>query len=68
VFPNIPGFLKSAHLLTGEPTFFDAIYVYAWFIGFLIAGGFYYAGMLVLGVEQAGPPVSLTKDAGRSAQ
>src|SRR5262249_39238869 len=38
VLPNIPGFLKSAHIIAGEPNFFDAIYVYAWFTGFLLAG------------------------------
>jgi nucleobase:cation symporter-1, NCS1 family len=38
VLPNIPGFLKSAHVIGGEPGFFDALYVYAWFTGFLIAG------------------------------
>jgi NCS1 family nucleobase:cation symporter-1 len=43
VIPNIPGFLKSAHVIEGSPSFFDDIYVYAWFTGFLIAGGLYYA-------------------------
>ncbi|MCC7072396.1 MAG: NCS1 family nucleobase:cation symporter-1 [Deltaproteobacteria bacterium] len=41
VVPNVPGFLKSAHVLEGEPGVFDAIYPYAWFTGFLIAGGLY---------------------------
>jgi nucleobase:cation symporter-1, NCS1 family len=45
ILPNVPGFLKSVHILEGEPGFFDAIYVYAWFTGFLIAGGLYLAGM-----------------------
>jgi cytosine/uracil/thiamine/allantoin permease len=45
VLPNVPGFLKSTHLLSGPDGFFDAIYVYAWFTGFLIAGGIYLVGM-----------------------
>jgi NCS1 family nucleobase:cation symporter-1 len=43
VVPNVPGFLKSAHVLEGAPGFFDAIYPYAWFTGFLLAGGLYLA-------------------------
>jgi nucleobase:cation symporter-1, NCS1 family len=45
VLPNIPGFLKSAHIIEAPPNFFDDLYVYAWFTGFLIAGGLYFAGM-----------------------
>ena len=51
VLPNVPGFLKSAHLIgwTGgvmaPKTFFDEIYVYAWFTGFLISGLLYLVGM-----------------------
>ena len=44
VLPNVPGFLKSAHVIEGPPGFFDAIYVYAWFTGFLLAGALYLAG------------------------
>ena len=44
VLPNIPGFLKSAHLIEGEKNFFDEIYVYAWFTGFILAGLLYLAG------------------------
>jgi NCS1 family nucleobase:cation symporter-1 len=36
VAPNVPGFLKAAGAFAGEPTIFDAIYPYAWFIGFAI--------------------------------
>ena len=43
VLPNVPGFLKSAHVLEGEPGLFDAIYPYAWFSGFFIAGALYLA-------------------------
>jgi NCS1 family nucleobase:cation symporter-1 len=45
VIPNIPGFLKSAKLVGGAPSFWDDLYVYAWFTGFLIAGGVYLVGM-----------------------
>ena len=37
VAPNVPGFLKAAGAFSGEPTIFDALYPYAWFIGFGIA-------------------------------
>jgi NCS1 family nucleobase:cation symporter-1 len=45
ILPNIPGFLKSAGIIAGPPNFFDDLYVYAWFTGFLIAGALYFAGM-----------------------
>lgn len=45
IAPNVPGFLKSSRIIVGEKGFFDAIYVYAWFTGFLIAGGLYMLGM-----------------------
>jgi nucleobase:cation symporter-1, NCS1 family len=45
VLPNVPGFLKSAKLVGGEPSFWDAIYVYAWFTGFFLAGILYFVGM-----------------------
>ena len=51
VLPNVPGFLKSAHVIGWDgdvmapKTFFDAIYVYAWFTGFLVSSAVYLAGM-----------------------
>jgi NCS1 family nucleobase:cation symporter-1 len=51
VAPNVPGFLKSTHAIGWEAgvmapkNFFDEIYVYAWFTGFLISGVLYLAGM-----------------------
>ncbi|MBI5495008.1 MAG: NCS1 family nucleobase:cation symporter-1 [Deltaproteobacteria bacterium] len=45
VLPNIPGFLKTAKFIGGDPNIFDAIYPYAWFIGFGLALGVYWAGM-----------------------
>ena len=34
-------FARSAGIIAGERTFFDEIYVYAWFVGFAIAAGLY---------------------------
>jgi NCS1 family nucleobase:cation symporter-1 len=45
IAPNVMGFLKSAHVTGGPEDFWDAIYVYAWFTGFLLAFGVYLAGM-----------------------
>lgn len=40
--PNVPGFLLT---LAGEKTgFWVSLYVYAWFTGFTLAAGIYYAG------------------------
>ena len=45
VLPNLPGFLKAAGFVGGEPNFFDDLYVYAWFTGVLVAGVVYWLGM-----------------------
>ncbi len=55
VIPNIPGFLKSAHVIEGAAGFFDAIYVYAWFTGFLLSGAIFYVGMKYLPAKKAMP-------------
>jgi nucleobase:cation symporter-1, NCS1 family len=56
ILPNIPGFLKSAKVIGGEPNVFDSIYVYAWFVGFAIAFGIYAIGMrLTAPVTQSYP-------------
>jgi hypothetical protein len=44
VLPNIPGFMKSARLTSGPATLFDALYPYAWFIGFGVAFGLFLLG------------------------
>jgi NCS1 family nucleobase:cation symporter-1 len=44
VLPNVPGFLHSTHVVEAEPGFFDDLYVYAWFTGFLLAFGVYWLG------------------------
>ncbi|HEV8629173.1 MAG TPA: NCS1 family nucleobase:cation symporter-1 [Thermoanaerobaculia bacterium] len=51
VLPNVPGFLKSAHVIgwsggvMAPKSFFDEIYVYAWFTGFLLSAAVYLVGM-----------------------
>jgi len=45
VAPNVAGFLGAVKVLKGEPTMWDAIYPYAWFTGFIVAGGVYLVGM-----------------------
>ncbi|MDQ3266157.1 MAG: NCS1 family nucleobase:cation symporter-1 [Myxococcota bacterium] len=45
VLPNLPGFLKATSLLEGPPSFWDALYPYAWFTGVVIAGTVYWVGM-----------------------
>jgi NCS1 family nucleobase:cation symporter-1 len=45
VLPNLPGFLKAAGAISGPPDFFDDLYVYAWFVGVLVAGTTYAIGM-----------------------
>jgi nucleobase:cation symporter-1, NCS1 family len=42
VAPNLPGFLHAAGAVKSVPAIFDGIYVYAWFVGFLVAAGVYY--------------------------
>ncbi|HTF89784.1 MAG TPA: NCS1 family nucleobase:cation symporter-1 [Planctomycetota bacterium] len=43
IAPNVPGFLKATHVIGGERNFFDTLYTFAWFVGFLLAGGIYLA-------------------------
>ncbi len=40
--PNLPGFLHTAGVVKSVPAVFDAIYVYAWFVGFIVASAVYY--------------------------
>jgi NCS1 family nucleobase:cation symporter-1 len=42
VAPNVPGFLHASGAVDEVPAFFDHIYTYAWFVGFLISGGLYW--------------------------
>lgn len=42
VAPNLPGFLHAAGALRSVPAIFDGVYVYAWFVGFLVAGAVYW--------------------------
>jgi NCS1 family nucleobase:cation symporter-1 len=45
VLPNVPGFLHVLNLVSWVPPVFDTLYVYAWFVGFFLAGGVYWLGM-----------------------
>ncbi len=45
ILPNVPGFLKSAGVLSGPHEAWDDLYTYAWFVGFGIAGFVYWVGM-----------------------
>ena len=54
VTPNVPGFLKTAGLLTEGPLrdalcppALDIVYSYAWFVGFFVGGGVYYVAMMM---------------------
>jgi len=49
VLPNIMGFLHAAGVLESVAPVWDTIYTYAWFVGFLLAGVIYYAGMQLTG-------------------
>lgn len=46
VLPNLPGFLNAATGKALFPGFFDQIYVYAWFVGLIIAMVLYYVLMV----------------------
>src|SRR5213596_3195251 len=54
VLPSLPGFVSA---LRGVPltTVFGMIYNWAWFVGFLVAGLLYCAGMRVTGVPMREP-------------
>jgi NCS1 family nucleobase:cation symporter-1 len=42
VAPNVPGFLQAAGFIDSAPPLFARLYTYAWFVGFLLAGGLYW--------------------------
>ena len=52
VLPNIPGFCKAAGFVEAVPPVFESIYTYAWFVGFLLAGGLY---LLFMKLTPQGP-------------
>ena len=46
VLPVVPGFLRAAATPGGRvanPTVFDTLYTYAWFVTFLLSAGLYLA-------------------------
>jgi NCS1 family nucleobase:cation symporter-1 len=44
IAPNLPGFLAALGVIEGSPLF-TGIYNWAWFVGFVVSGGVYLAGM-----------------------
>jgi NCS1 family nucleobase:cation symporter-1 len=48
ILPNVPGFLVQVELLsaTTVPVFFQTLYTYAWFVGFILSGVIYLVLML----------------------
>lgn len=52
VLPNVPGFLAAAELSSGTSPFFQELYSYAWFVGFLLGGFFYWALMSFMPPKQ----------------
>jgi nucleobase:cation symporter-1, NCS1 family len=58
ILPNLPGFLYAAGALTvdkNNPTFWEGIYPYAWFTGFILSGVLYLAGMKLRPAAAAAP-------------
>lgn len=53
VVPNMPGFLHQIRVLDEVGPFFDGLYTYAWFVGFLLALGLYTALMKVMSSGRA---------------
>ncbi len=43
VAPNVPGFLEAAGFVESVPNAFSTIYTYAWFVGFFVSDGLYWA-------------------------
>ncbi|MEM7160649.1 MAG: NCS1 family nucleobase:cation symporter-1 [Myxococcota bacterium] len=56
VAPNVPGFLHQAGAFGDGvvPVFFDDLYTYAWFVGFLLSGGLY-LGLMRMWYPASGP-------------
>jgi NCS1 family nucleobase:cation symporter-1 len=44
ILPNIPGFLTTIKLIPNDsvPSMISGLYHYAWFVGFIVSGTFYY--------------------------
>ena len=59
VLPNLPGFLHTAKLIDHVPAIWDQVYTYAWFVGFLLAGALYWAGMKLLPSPQSAAEASI---------
>jgi len=55
ILPNVPGFFVQIKVLSAEsvPGFFQSLYTYAWFVGFLLAFGMYSAHGRLMGSRSA---------------
>ncbi len=59
ILPNLPGFIRSVTGAVKSPEdkiFWDELYVYAWFVGFFLSAGLYWAGMKLLPARRAVAP------------
>lgn len=68
VLPNVPGFLHQAGAI-GDGVLapiWDDVYTYAWFVGFLVAGGLYLALMRVMH-PSSGPAAPTAEAIGHEA-
>ena len=54
ILPNLPGFLASVHVMEARP-FWNGIYNWAWFVGFIVAAAVYIAGMRLFPRASADP-------------
>jgi NCS1 family nucleobase:cation symporter-1 len=59
VLPNLPGFLAALSGTAASP-FFATLYNWAWFVGFVLAGALYLAGMTLQNPQRRGDVVSGT--------
>jgi len=54
IAPNVPGFLESVKAVSPVSPALHWVFVFAWFVGFFVAGGVYWAGT-ALAKEPAAP-------------
>lgn len=54
ILPNVPGFLEQVKVVGPISPMLHWLYVFAWFVGFLVAGGLYYVGMQAVKKPAAG--------------
>jgi NCS1 family nucleobase:cation symporter-1 len=65
ILPNLPGFLHAAGVAPNVAPFWNSLYTYAWFVGFLLAAALYWVGMKLwaptLFVASAATPASMAE-------